>query len=118
MLPEILGGALLAKALINPNANAKAKIEKKSQDGRVERYAVVYEVKQGKGNGSFGVSYLCSNREEADTWAKNACQVICGISEKFDSWARVTGVPVSGQIVERYDCWGESDKVIFCVCIY
>lgn len=118
MFIEILGGALLGSALAKTK---ETKIEKKtSKNGQTvtERYAVLFEIKKGKGDGTACVNYLTSSLEDAIVWAQNACTALCAAAE-LDYWS--SSDPSSGNnpnFIKVFKCSGEKGEFVFVVMRY
>ena len=74
MLVEILGGALLGAALKKKRGTDKILTETQPKYGT--RYAVLSEVKKGKGVGAVAVSFISTSKDEAVKWMENAAEAL------------------------------------------
>ena len=83
----------------------------------------LFEIKQGKGSGAAGVSYLTNDLQDAVNWAENACTAMINASDVFDLWRTESlGVEsISGgnqNILKAYSCIGEGVKYMYCIAQY
>ena len=79
MVLEILGGALLSRAISKRRRTgteiALAQVtnqDTRPDENKVAKYAVVFEDTGGNGNGAWSIVYLTSKEEEALAWAWSA----------------------------------------------
>lgn len=114
MLLEILGGAMLSKALTKRDRLTNIQSVKKNN---TERYAVLFEVKRGKGNGSYGVSHLSSDLNECLLWAENACKALLPFGFDNYNWSSKNNSE-NENVIMTYTCSGEDREIVYVVTIY